>query len=119
VTAVDTPVAYDGADIRLALRAPGLLRQFNEAGVLSAVDVHVAQRLGALGGEADEVVLLGIALAVRAPRLAHVFTDLAIVHDTAVSDLDEVVDLTGLPWPAVDDRRGTSAAPSRPGRADG
>jgi exodeoxyribonuclease V alpha subunit len=35
-------------DARLALRAAGLLRAFNEAGVLAPADVHVAQRLAAL-----------------------------------------------------------------------
>jgi exodeoxyribonuclease V alpha subunit len=33
------------------------LRDFNVAGVLTAADVHVAQRVGALGGESDEAVL--------------------------------------------------------------
>ena len=46
----------------------GLLGAFNEAGVLAAADVHVAQRLGALGGETDERVLLAAALAVRGSR---------------------------------------------------
>ena len=31
---------------RLARHASGLLRQFNDAGVLAAADVHVARRLG-------------------------------------------------------------------------
>jgi len=55
-------------DARLALRAPDLLRRHNAAGTLSAADVHVAQRLGRLTGEADERVLLAVALAVRAVR---------------------------------------------------
>jgi exodeoxyribonuclease V alpha subunit len=96
-------VSVDEAEVRLALRAPGTLREFNAAGVLSAADVHVAQRLGVLGKETDEAVLLGAALAVRAIRLAHVCTDLATVRDTATSDLDEPVDLHALPWPDADD----------------
>ena len=47
---------------------PALLREFNEAGVLAAADVHVARRLAELAGEQDERVLLAVALAVRAPR---------------------------------------------------
>ena len=94
-------VTADAADVRLARRATGLLRSFNEAGVLSAADVHVAQRLGALAGEAEDVVLLGAALAVRAPRMAHVCSDLATIRHTATSELDEAGDLQALPWPDV------------------
>jgi len=59
-------------DARLVQRATGLLREFNTAGVLEAADVHVAIRLGALGGERDSAVLLAAALAVRAVRLGSV-----------------------------------------------
>jgi exodeoxyribonuclease V alpha subunit len=100
MTVLDVEVA-DAADVRLARRATGLLRAFNEAGVLSAADVHVAKRLGALAGDADEVVLLGAALAVRAPRVAHVCCDLATIRHTATSELDEAGDLQALPWPDV------------------
>ena len=54
----------------------GLLRDFNAAGVLRAADVHVAQRLGALGGETDEGVLLAVALVVRSTRHGSVVLDL-------------------------------------------
>jgi len=89
----------DPYDPRRAARAGGLLRAFNDAGVVSAADVHVAQRLAALAGEADESVRLAVALAVRAPRLGHVHVDLATVRDTATVDSDEPVDLSALPWP--------------------
>ena len=49
MTDVDV-VAPDPADARLALRASGVLAEFNRAGVLTAADVHVAMRLGALAG---------------------------------------------------------------------
>ncbi|KRF11845.1 exodeoxyribonuclease V subunit alpha [Nocardioides sp. Soil796] len=58
----------DGYDRHLARRSDGLLRAFNDAGVLTAADVHVANRLGALGGEPDETVLLAVALVTRAVR---------------------------------------------------
>ncbi|HET6547933.1 MAG TPA: hypothetical protein VFG79_05740, partial [Solirubrobacter sp.] len=64
-------------DARRASHAPGLLRAFNDAGVLAAADVHVAVRLSELTGEGDEAVTLATALAVRAPRLGHVYVDLA------------------------------------------
>ena len=65
-----------GHDARLALRATGLLADFNRAGILTAADVHVAQRLGRLGGEADEAVLLAVALVVRSTRHGSVVLDL-------------------------------------------
>ncbi len=94
-------VEPDPFDVRRARRAPGLLRAFNDAGVLAAADVHVALRLAAIGGETDEAVLLAIALAVRAPRLGHVYVDLATIRDTAAVDADEPVDLSTLPWPSA------------------
>ena len=44
---------------------------------------------------------LAVALAVRGPRLGHVFVDLATIRDTASVESDEPVDLSALPWPAV------------------
>ena len=41
------------SDARIAVRATGLLREFNDAGVLAPADVHVASRLAALAGESD------------------------------------------------------------------
>jgi exodeoxyribonuclease V alpha subunit len=90
-------------DVGLALRASGTLAEFNAAGVLAPADVHVAVRLAELVDESDDAVLLGAAMAVRAPRLAHVCTVLATVRATATSDLDEPVDLQVLPWPEVED----------------
>jgi exodeoxyribonuclease V alpha subunit len=91
--------ALDAFDARRAIRASGLLREFNEAGVLAPADVHVAQRLASLAGETDEWVLLGAALAVRGPRLGHVYVDVGTIRDTATVDSEEPVDLTALPWP--------------------
>ncbi|HSC05167.1 MAG TPA: exodeoxyribonuclease V subunit alpha [Solirubrobacteraceae bacterium] len=89
----------DPFDARRAVGAVGLLRVFNDAGLLSAADVHVATRLGALAGEEDESVKLAVALAVRGPRLGHVFVDLATIRDSAIVESDEPVDLSELPWP--------------------
>ena len=93
--------APDPFDARRVRRAPGLLREFNAAGVLAAADVHVALRLAALGGEADETVALAAALAVRAPRLGHVHVDLATIGETATVDAEEPADLAALAWPAA------------------
>ena len=93
--------ALDPFEARIAAGASGLLREFNRAGVLSAADVHVARRLGRLGAERDEAVLLAAALAVRAPRLGHVHVDLEMIRGTAAVESETPVDLEALPWPAV------------------
>jgi len=89
-------------DAHRAVRAAGLLREFNAAGVLAPADVHVARRLAELAGEDDEWVALAAALAVRAPRLGHVYVDLATIHRSATVDAEDPVDLTALPWPPAD-----------------
>ena len=85
----------------LAVGVHGVLGAFNRAGVLHAGDVHVAARLGALFGESDSDVLLALALAVRAPRLGHVFVDLFRIADTATVDVDRRDEVEALVWPAV------------------
>jgi len=83
----------------LAVRATGLLARFNAVGVLSAGEVHIATRLGALFGEYDESTQLALALAARAPRLGHVCVDLASVAQTASVDTDAPTRVEDLPWP--------------------
>ncbi|TVS85623.1 exodeoxyribonuclease V subunit alpha [Mycobacterium helveticum] len=78
-------------EAEVAIGATGALRAFNEAGVLDVADIHVAQRLCALGGEPDERVALAVALAVRALRGGSVCLDLPTVAG--------IVGLDGLPWP--------------------
>ena len=89
----------DPFEVRFARQASGLLREFNEAGVIDAADVHVARELGRLSVETDEAVLLATALAVRGPRLGHVHVDLSRIRDTAAVDAEEPVDLATLAWP--------------------
>ena len=93
----------DPFEARLAVGATGLLRAFNEIGLLSAADVHVATALAKLAGEESAAVMLAVALAVRGPRLGHVFVDLATVRDTAAVESDEPVDLSALAWPVVEE----------------
>ena len=94
--------AIDVHDARRARHAPALLRAFNDIGVLSAADVHVAVRMTELAGEPDDLVALAAAFAVRGPRLGHVLVDLATIRSTAAVDSDEPVDLSSLPWPDPD-----------------
>ncbi|MEV6280074.1 exodeoxyribonuclease V subunit alpha [Nocardia sp. NPDC051832] len=92
--------------IQLAQRGTGLLRTFNEAGVLSAADVHVAVRLGRLGREESEHVLFAAALAVRAVRSGSVCLELDRMREIGV-DADERwdtgtgIDPATLPWPDI------------------
>ena len=65
--------------------------------MLDAADVHVANRVGRLGGEPDEQVLLAAALAVRAARLGSVCVDLAAVDHTVLGESDEPLDVSALP----------------------
>lgn len=93
--------------IQVAQRGTGLLRVFNEAGVLSAADVHVAVRLGRMGREDSEDVLFAAALAVRAVRSGSVCLELARMREIGI-DADESrdtaagVDPATLPWPDTD-----------------
>ncbi|PJE16759.1 exodeoxyribonuclease V subunit alpha [Mycobacterium sp.] len=88
-----TAETLDPADRRQAVSATGLLRTFNEAGVLESADVHVAQRLTAMAGEPDPAVALALALAVRALRGGSVCVDLRSVESQ--------VGIAELPWPPV------------------
>jgi exodeoxyribonuclease V alpha subunit len=128
-------VIEDALDVRRAHHAPGLLRAFNDAGVLTVADVHVARRLTELARTDDASVVLAVALAVRGPRLGHVYVDLATIRYTATVEAEEAVDLAALPWPDVEqwtrqlEQSGLAAptapspepgrAPDRPLRLDG
>ena len=89
----------DVGDPRVARTATGVLAAFNAAGVLEPADVHAAARIGRLGGEPDEAVLLALALAVRAVRLGSVCVELAAVRRTVLGAGDEPLDVSALPWP--------------------
>lgn len=76
------------------------LAPFVAAGVLDAAEIHLAAAFARRSPGTSAEVLLGLALAARAPRLGHVCIELATVANTvAVDDLD-AQDLGSLPWPA-------------------
>jgi exodeoxyribonuclease V alpha subunit len=98
--------APSGFEATLALRATGQLASFNRAGILSAADVHVALRLGRIGGETDEAVLLAAALVVRSTRHGSVVLDLATAEATTSPDADtehaasdDLQAVAALEWP--------------------
>jgi exodeoxyribonuclease V alpha subunit len=105
----DDAAMGDPYDTWLALRAVGLLRDFNRAGVVSAADVHVAQTLGRLGAESDERVLLALALAVRGVRLGSVCVVLDDVRSAVAPD-DAETGADTLAWPDRTDWRAACAA---------
>ncbi|WP_084653454.1 exodeoxyribonuclease V subunit alpha [Nocardioides insulae] len=81
----------DPDDVRFAREATGLLRDFNDAKVLTAADIQVASRVCAVAGEDSDEVRLAVAMAVRALR-----------HGSVCIDLDAVAGLEGaddLPCP--------------------
>ena len=88
-----TPVrnTADNADWRHSVSATGLLREFNEAGVIDASDVLVAQRLTQLAKDDSELVALAVAFVVRAVRGGSVCLDLTGV----AAQVGE----PQLPWP--------------------
>ena len=92
-----------GYEVSLALRAEGQLALFNQSGILSAADVHVARRLGRIGGESDDAVLLAIALLVRSTRHGSVVLDLSTAENTTSEDVDDDGEVRArdvpLTWP--------------------
>lgn len=87
----DVAAVVDPTERRQAVSATGLLRIFNEAGVIEAADVHVAQRLTTMVGESDASVALAVAVVVRALRGGSVCVDLRAVQAQ--------VGMPDLPWP--------------------
>ena len=86
--------------------------KFNRAGVLGAADVHVATRLGRLGGETDERVLLAVALTVRAVRPGRCASTSPSARRQPPSRTSAAEALAALPWP--DRRRVGSALSASP-----
>jgi len=94
--------AVAAESVERALRAEGLLGEFNRAGVLGSADVHVARRLQRLCGESDDRVLLAAALAVRVVRHGSVVLELRKVAGRTAVDALSADDAAALPWPEVD-----------------
>jgi exodeoxyribonuclease V alpha subunit len=83
-------------------------REFQEAGVLSVADVHTCVRIGRLGGETDERVLLAAALTVRALRQGSVCLELdrlpeLFAEATAEATHEGKAAGAALSWPDADD----------------
>ena len=97
--------------------AAGLLAPFSLAGVLNPADVHTAETVCRIAGEADDKVRLALALTVRALRNGSVCIDLGAVHATAFDEAESAIDMAELPWPEPD--TWTQACATSPLVADG
>lgn len=85
-----------------AVRATGVLAEFNTSGVLAVADVNVALSIARLCHEPTPENTLALALTVRALRGGSVCLDLATVAEDGF-DVDEaLVDTAALPWPEPD-----------------
>lgn len=114
MSAPGTPTPTPANSINAAQRpvsARGLLSEFCDAHVLQLADVHVAQTVGRLCREADERVLLAVALTVRALRTGAVCLEVRQVQERVADELhDPALDpeVTGAPvaelaWPEPDE----------------
>ncbi|GAC56065.1 exodeoxyribonuclease V alpha chain [Gordonia hirsuta DSM 44140 = NBRC 16056] len=83
----------------------GPLRIFNDAGVFTAADVHVARRVAALSGaDIGDDELIAIALAVRAVRTGSTCVPLATIGEITpeLESAEDPAADTVLPWPDPD-----------------
>ena len=92
-------IAAAATEPELAITAPDLLAPFNDAGVLSPIDVHAAVVIARLCGETDPRVTLAAALAVRGTRFGHVCIRLATQREGVVVDGRDAEVIEALPWP--------------------
>lgn len=91
------------ADSRMVVGASGLTALFNEAGVLSPLDVHAAAAAARLCGEEDPRAALAAALAVRGARLGNVCIDLAAQRGSVAVEGGDPEAVDALPWPDPDE----------------
>ncbi|MGD0439036.1 MAG: exodeoxyribonuclease V subunit alpha [Acidimicrobiales bacterium] len=75
------------------------LAPFVAAGVLAASDVQVAGVIARSVGGLEPEVVLGAALAARAPRLGHVCVVIGTVAGSVVVDAEGAYPVDTLPWP--------------------
>ena len=76
-----------------------LLAEFNDAGVLSPLDVLAAQAVANLFVETDDSAVLAVALAVRGSRQGHVCIRLGEQPEVIVVEGADAGEVEVLPWP--------------------
>jgi exodeoxyribonuclease V alpha subunit len=85
------------------------LQDFQTAGAVGPLDAQVARALARIGGETDPLVLLGAALACRAPQRGHICADLTEIvagpvvdrDDDDVEHVEAPTDPAPLAWPEL------------------
>ncbi|SDE15261.1 AAA family ATPase [Auraticoccus monumenti] len=82
-----------------AVRATGVLADFNTSGVLAVADVNVAVSIAQLCREPSPDNTLALALTVRALRGGSVCLDLTSVAEDGFDVEEALVDTAALPWP--------------------
>ncbi len=87
------------SDPDVVIGVDGLLAVFNDAGILTPLDVLSAATIGRMRSEDDQDVLLAAALAVRGTRFGHVCIRLRTQQDAVFVDGLEAVATDALPWP--------------------
>ncbi|MCY3652020.1 MAG: exodeoxyribonuclease V subunit alpha [bacterium] len=98
MSALEERIEKAAARSGIVLAASGRLAAFNDAGILSPVDVHAATVIARLYGETDEQVILAAALVVRGSRFGHVCIRLDQQRDIATAEGQES-DLSEELWP--------------------
>ena len=78
------------------MSAESLLETFRSAGVLRALDVHLARSLGRISEEHDPLVLLGVAAASRVHGAGHICLELSKVAEQV---RDESIEADSIAWP--------------------
>jgi exodeoxyribonuclease V alpha subunit len=90
-------------DLAVSL-GPGLLREVHETGVLNWGDVHVAQKVAHLFGDADQRVQLALALTTRALRQGSTCLELDQIDQTRFeTDAESVVQIPDDLWPETEE----------------
>jgi exodeoxyribonuclease V alpha subunit len=104
---------------RVAVGATGLPAVFNDAGVLSPLDVHASAAIARLAGEVDDRVILAVALVVRGSRFGHVCIRLDRQRSMVGGEDGDPEVVAALPWPDPEEWRSVVAASDLVGGGSG
>ena len=78
------------------MKRNSLIEAFRQAGVLRAIDLHMARALARIADEKDPLVILGVAAASRVHGAGHICLEL---ESFKAQVRDESIEESGLAWP--------------------